>query len=297
MSYIPTIVVDDDNKDVLRIFKMKSAKAEVKIEAFDSWDLTRQYLESGNPVDAIILDAKGKLTSDSNLGEAHVLESLIWVKARKIPYAFYTAYTDSLEILSQQIAEGRVFTKGRHKEEDVFAFLKKEIANSPKIKYPEPFACFGGEYLDSDYQEFLNDVILALQNEDLKNPDRMLYNPCRTILEQVFKKITEIDEKTLPYALLNFDNQRIGLTNCSKYLNGAKVRIRYWEDGRQKTEEMQNQKFLTEHISQQIQTIIGICHPASHEIQKSYSSYTFNSVLWALFDVLIWLKNFVDERK
>jgi hypothetical protein len=293
MSYIPTIVVDDDNIDVLRIFKMKSAKAEVKIEAFDSWDLTRQYLESGNPVDAIILDAKGKLTSDSNPGEAHVLESLIWVKARKIPYAFYTAYTDSLEILSQQIAEGRVFTKGKHKEEDVFAFLKKEIANSPKAKYPEPFECFGNDYLDMKYQDLLMNIVLILENDEIKNPEHLLFNPCRIILERVFEKITEIEETVLPYALLNFERQRAGLLNCYKHLSGIPYNLnREREHPANYLRETEN-----EFISKQLDTIITVCHPGSHEIQKSYSSYTFKSVLWALFDVLIWLKNFVDVRK
>jgi hypothetical protein len=48
-------------------------------------------------------------------------------------------------------------------------------------------------------------------------------------------------------------------------------------------------------ISKQIDLIITGCHPASHEIQN-YSPYTFKSVLWALFDVLIWLKEFIDKR-
>jgi hypothetical protein len=107
------------------------------------------------------------------------------------------------------------------------------------------------------------------------------------ILEQIFRQINFVDEKTLPYALLNFERQRVALTNCSKYLSGISVtvdKIPYSAP-----------KFLDDHISQQIQTIIAVCHPSSHEIQDKYSKYTFMSVLWALFDVLIWLKRFIDE--
>lgn len=295
MAYIPTIIVDDDNEEVLRNFRLKSAEAGVKVETFTTWDKTKEYLSSGQPVDAVVLDAKGQLNADSTPGEVHLFESFTWVKAARIPYAIYTAYTDELAILEQQLAENRVFTKNKHKEEDVFKFLKLEIAKSPKARFPEPFDCFGGKYLANKYQDMLMNVVLTLQNEELNNPEAILFNPCRIILERVFEKITEVDESILPYALLNFDDQRVGLTNCSRYLSGSRVRIRYWEDGRQKTEELQNQKFLTEHISQQVQTIISVCHPASHEIQN-YSPYTFKSVLWALFDVLIWLKEFIDKR-
>ena len=254
---------------------------------FSSWDKTKEYLEN-NIVDAVVLDAKGQLTADDDVSEAHLIESFAWVKAAKIPYAIYTAYTDELSMLKQQIAEGRVFTKGKHKKEDVFNFLKKEIAQSPKMKYPEPFSCFGGDYLDLKYQELLMNVVLVLQNDDIKNAENFLFNPIRMILENVFRTINEVDEKVLPYALVNFEKQIIGLANCSKYLNGMHVSIR--------GDSYSGRKVLSVHISQQIQSIIGICHPASHEIQK-YSSYTFKSVLWAIFDVLIWLKEFIDERK
>lgn len=236
-------------------------------------------------------------------GEAnyHIVESLEYVKSRKIPYVIYTAHSEGeLDFIRNEWKKGKVLEKaGAHKssEEDVFNFLKKEIANSPKVKYPEPFACFGGDYLDVKYQELLINVISILENSIIINSENLLYNSCRTILEQVFKKLNEVDEKVLPYSILNFDDQRVGLVNCSKYLNGIRVKIRYWEDGKQKTQELQNQNFFSEYISQQVQSIIGICHPASHEVQKAYTSYTFKSVFWALFDVLIWLKKFIDERE
>ncbi|WP_430972979.1 hypothetical protein [Sunxiuqinia rutila] len=296
MAYIPTIVVDDDNPTILKLFRLKAAANGVKVVDLSSWDKTKEYLESGKEVDAVVLDARGQMTADSTPGDEHLLESLTWVKAAKIPYAIYTAYTAELPMLKQQLAENRVFSKGKHKEEDVFEFLKQEIAKSPKAKYPEPFACFGGNYLDVKYQEMLMNVVLTLQNEELTNPEAILFNPCRIILESVFQKVNEFDERVLPYALLSYDDQRVGLINCSKYLNGITVTIRTIEQGKPKYTPYSGPRIFDDYISQQVQTIIGICHPASHAIQNKYSTYTFKSVLWALFDVLIWLKNFIDER-
>lgn len=300
MSYKPLIVIDDDNEAVRKIFKLKAVKANVEIVDFATWDKTKEYLEANLNIDAIILDAKGQLNPDKDASEAHLLESLGYVKHRVLPYAIYTAYTDELPILEQEMEKGRVFTKGIHKEEDIFEFLKKEIANTPKLKminkYPEPFQCFGGEYLDKKYENLLVNIVKIFEDDKLTDQKDLLFNPCRILLERVFEKITEVDNKVLPYALLNFDDQRVGLLNCSKYLTGIKVKIKKWDSGQLKIDEYQKDKFLEEHISQQIQTIIGICHPASHDIQK-YSQYTFKSVLWAVFDVLIWLKVFVDERR
>lgn len=295
MNYKPIIVIDDDNEEVRKIFKLKAVKANVDIVDFATWDKTKEYLEANSIVDAIVLDAKGQLNADKDASEAHLLSSLGFVKSRVLPYAIYTAYTDELPMLEQELEDGRVFTKGKHKEEDIFEYLKKEIAKTPKLKiinqYPEPFQCFGGKYLDRRYENLLLSIIQVLKNDQLINPEDLLFNPCRILLERVFEKINEVDETVLPYALLNFDDQRVGLVNCSKYLSGVAVTIRVDRE----SIEYKRRKYWEDHLSQQVQTIIKICHPASHDIQK-YSPYTFKSVLWATFDVLIWLKNFIDER-
>jgi hypothetical protein len=301
MEYKPLIVIDDDQPEQLKLFKYKSVDSNVNVEIFESWDLTKQYIELNQPnIDGIILDARGKINIDKGASDAHVLESFGFVQGLDIPYAIYTAYTAELPILEEQVAKGRVFTKGTDKEEDVFEFLKEEIKKSPKLKiikkYPEPFQCFGGIYLEKNYETLLLNIIKVFEDDSIDNPENILFNPCRVILEQVFKKINEVNERILPYALINFDNQKVGLINCSKYLNGQKVNIRIWDGRMNTTEEYRANKVLLDHISQQIQTIIAVCHPASHEIQRSFSRYTFKSVLWALFDVLIWLKEFVDKE-
>ena len=192
---------------------------------------------------------------------------------------------------------GKIYDKNN--DEDIvklFSDLKTEAdkidITKIRYKYADPFQCFGTSYLDIKYENLLLNIIMVLENEKLANQEDLLFNPCRILLERVFEKINEVDEVVLPYALLNFDDQRVGLANCSKYLSGLTVIIRV---GRESIE-YKRRKYWEEHISQQVQTIIGICHPASHDIQK-YSSYTFKSVLWAIFDVLIWLKLFIDQHK
>ena len=239
--------------------------------------------------DAVVLDARGKIRADKTESDSHILEALFWMKKKRLPYAIYTAFAEEMSFLDEEIKRGSLFNKGRHKAEDVFEYLKKQIAHSPKVKYPEPFACFAAGYVGIAYQELLINVIHIFENEEFTNPENLLFNPCRIILEQVFRKINDEAPEVLPGALVNFEDQRVGLVNCSKYLSGISVTIN--------KQDYQRRKFLPEHISQQVQTIIAICHPASHEIQKKYTRYTFQSVLWAIFDVLVWLKLFLDNHR
>jgi len=301
MDYQPLIVVVDDNHRILENFQDASVEQNVNIEVFETWDLAQQYLESIEGVDGLILDAKGKLTADRQESEAHLQQALKWVskqegKNRIIPYAIHTAYYDDLDTFSEELAAGKMFKKRPNSEAQVLDFLKSEISKTPKLKiinqYSEPFQCFGSKYLDKRYENLLLSIIQVLENDQLANPEDLLFNPCRILLERVFEKMNEVDEIVLPYALLNFDDQRVGLVNCSKYLSGVAVTIRVDRE----SIEYKRRKYWEDHLSQQVQTIIKVCHPASHDIQK-YSSYTFKSVLWATFDVLIWLKQFIDERK
>lgn len=299
MSYMPTILIDDDNSEILTNFRWTSEKHKVKIVTFESWDKTQEYIESGQPVDAVVLDARGRLRSDYSEENAHITVALLYMAKKNIPYAIYTAYREELDFLRHEFELGKVFDKGgvhRKTEGEVIDYLKKQIANSPKIKFPEPFGCFGTHYLGTAYQELLINVVHVFENKELSNPENMLFNPCRIILEQVFRRVNDEAPEILPGALVNFEDQRVGLVNCSKFLNGQRLTVWINENGRSIRKDMQQAKFLPEYISQQVQTIIAVCHPASHEIQK-YSRYTFQSVLWAIFDVLIWLKWFLDNHR
>jgi hypothetical protein len=302
-EYKSLIVVVDDNPRILENFQDISASLNVSVEVFESWDIAQEYLEKIFAlVDGIILDAKGKLTSDRQESEAHLQQALKWIskqegKSIMIPFAIHTAFYEDLETFSEERSAGKMFQKRTDSERQVLNYLKEQIKKSPKLtiinQYPEPFQCFGGEYLDKQYETLLINIISIFSNEQLSNPENLLFNSCRILLEATFRKVTEVNERVLPYSLINFDRQRAGLFNCLSYLSGDKVFINknavyppnFFKDSGY------------EFISKQISIIITVCHPASHEIQLRYTQYTFKSVLWALFDVLIWLKSFVDQNK
>lgn len=291
------LFVDDDKRYAEPLLDRAFTDFGINLRHFENWEEALSELDDHfENYHAVIIDGKGKRTRESKPDDvSHVNLAISDLSERKgrgryIPYAVLSKYLDVKEIIYSDF-----FEKGKD-EEKLFNHLIERIRETSKekikIKYPEPFQCFEGIYLDKKYENLLINIVAIFKDERLNDPENLLFNPCRIILERVFEKINEVDERVLPYALLNFDDQRVGLSNCSKYLNGAHVTI--WIDKKPKT--YQRSKYLQEYISQQIQSIIGICHPASHEIQNNYSKYTFQSVLWAIFDVLIWLKSFIDQR-
>jgi CheY-like chemotaxis protein len=282
------LFVDDDRRYAETLIDRASGKG-IELVHFDNWEEAKSELdEHFDAYEAVIVDGKGKLTKDSpGDDQIHVSKALQDLAAMKItpPFAVLSKY---IELKDFHLAE--FFEKGKQ-EMELFEYLTKAIENSEitqiKRKYSEPFNCFGDKYLERKYEKLLINIIQVFENDKVENPENLLFNPCRIMLEEIFRQISNAREKVLPHALINYEKQRVALKNCSKYLSGVSVtvdKIPYSAP-----------KFLDDHISQQIQTIIAVCHPSSHEIQDKYSKYTFMSVLWALFDVLIWLKRFIDE--
>ncbi len=289
------LVVDDDPRYYEPLIDRALNEYDIELIVKDNWeDAENHVADHFNEYDAIILDAKGKVDSDCEGDDLfHLKLALKYLDkisgaGEYIPRYINTAY---FEGLNKEYRDEKIYAKNSQEDQlfkDLLAEIDKNEVKKLKNRYPDVFACFGGDYLDRKYERSLINIVSILEDGNLRDSENLLFNPCRILLEAVFKEVTSINERILPYAISNFEKQKPGLVNCSKYLNGQKVYI----DGQQYS----RAKFLSEHISQQIQTIIGICHPASHDIQDNYTKYTFKSVLWAIFDVLIWLKKFADDN-
>lgn len=292
-KFYKVLFVDDDRRFAETLIS-KAENHQLELDHYDNWEEAKTKLKNDfdNYV-AVILDGKGKLNKD-DVGDngKHVDAATTDLTEYKgqgnfIPFFVLSAYHDIRDNLNY-----RTYGKTIEEEEELFDAIHQAIKDSSKYKiinrYPEPFECFGGNYLSNTYEKLLINIVNVFESDQIRDPEYLLFNPCRILLERVFEKIADTDEKVLPYALINFEQQRPALSNCSKYLSGVSFRMGGTE--------YSAPKFLDDHISQQIQTIIAVCHPASHEVQKKYTTYTFRATLWALFDVLIWLKEFIDSR-
>lgn len=293
------LFVDDDRRYADPLIDRATGK-NFQLEHYDNWEDAKSKLdEDFDSYDAVIIDGKGKLTKDSGGdNQKHVSRAIKDLSEMKgagsyIPYVVLSKYIEVKDSVDA------TFFEKNGEENAMFEFLIFQIENSEnkkiKAKDPEPFSCFGDKYLDKKHEKFLINIIKVFESDKIDNPENLLFNPCRIMLEQIFREINQNDPKTLPYALVNFEKQRVPLDICLNYLSGTLEKIKGYSGI--KFPDYRGNKVLPDYISEQIQTIIAVCHPSSHEIQDKYSKYTFMSVLWALFDVLIWLKRFIDEKQ
>lgn len=293
------LFVDDDHRYSKTLIDRASGKG-IELVHFDNWEEAKSELdESFDDYEAVIVDGKGKLTKDSpGDDQIHVSRALKDLN-KMIGAGKYVPYVILSKYLEVKKAIDDIFFEKIRDENEMFEYLIFAIENSEKhkikAKYPEPFSCFGEKYLDNKHEKFLINIIRVFESEKIENPENLLFNPCRIMLEQIFREINHIAPRILPSALINYEEQRVPLDICLNYLSGTLEKIKGYSGI--KFPDYRGNKVLPDYISEQIQTIIAVCHPSSHEIQDKYSKYTFMSVLWALFDVLIWLKRFIDERQ
>ncbi|WP_372935376.1 hypothetical protein [Mariniphaga sediminis] len=289
MSFKPLIVIDDDSDEIRRNFRNKSVKAEVNVEVFETWDKTQEFIEANQKhIDAVVLDAKGKLNSDKGPSEAHLLESLAWIRRFDIPYAIYTAYTKELTALEQQLEEGRVFTKGSHKEEDVFEFLLNEIAKSPLVKlrskYDSAFKPFYADIIGSEYEHNLIEMLFCIENQDYIKKN---LNVVRDILESIFFSLINRIE-FIPESFINHSGKP-NLEWCTRFLEGKPTNDK---EGVSHTIPLE----IPVQIRYNIRFVKNISSSYSHLSETALIKNAFISASYSILEVLEWLPGFIEEN-
>jgi hypothetical protein len=289
MTYKPLIVVDDDSPEIRRNFRNKSVKAEVNVEVFETWDKTYEFIKANQEhIDAVVLDAKGKLNSDKGPSEAHLLESLAWIRRFDIPYAIYTAYTKELTALEQQLEDGRVFTKGPHKEEDVFEYLLKEIAKSPlaklRSKYDLAFKPFYNDAIGREYEHNLIELLFCIENQDYRKKN---LNVVRDVLESIFLSFIN-NVELVPESFLNHSGKP-NLEWCTRFLEGRPTNDRDGVEHRILLE-------IPAQICYHIRFVKNISSSYSHLSENALLKNAFISASHSILEVLEWLPDFIEKN-
>lgn len=292
MDYKPTIIVDDDNEDVLRNFRWEQEKCNVNIVTFKTWDKTEEYLNSTNEVDAIVLDARGQITKDDDVGDHHITEALIYVRNTSIPYVIYTAHSEEeLHGLKYEYQKGKVLNKTGTKKksaEDVINYLKEEIAKSPIIKlrnkYEPAFQPFYNGIIGKEYEHNLIELLFCLEDENYKKKN---LNVVRDVLESIFLALIN-NYKIIPLSFKNVNNKP-NLEWCTRYLEGKP------------TNDARGVQHILEigipsHIQFNLRYIKNMSSGFSHLNENAEIKNAFVSTSYSVLEVLEWLPEFVDEN-
>ena len=253
-----------------------------------------QKLKSSIPYHGIILDARCSLLDngirkDSFLEEA--LEKIKEIAKNKncyFPIIIYSGFPEKFKSIYGE--KYKFFEKDRDNPKDLFKTLIKEIKNSNhtkiEVEYKEVFEIFNKGYLPHTIKQELL-LLIEEKNDNIRIKQNLTY--IRNIFEEIIHKIFEEDNSIIPNPN---ENTKPSLINILGGYRSGKM----WEPKMACVWSVLLEKFGY--------SIWDLCskygkHGKIKDFDKIYpaSIYTVQSLLFSLFDILIWLKKYIEAKE
>ena len=288
------LLVDDDRIYSQTLVESAFDDYTIGIVHYEDWESALTQLK-GNPdkFQAIILDAKGKLTQDDSSEDMyHIIKALQDIKELEghglfFPYVINTGYFD--DSVMHLLKGVKIFEKGN--EDAMLMYLIDQIKCSPynrlRKKNEVIFSLFDNGHLPAQSGRKLLDVLIFAESPSWNKAPEDFFNPARKILESVFRKLKElklIDDKCFP-------NNEINLKGCINYLSGNTVKIGL--------REFTGPRIIPNHINYSMTYLYETTSTFSHQYLKDneVSPYALQSVALALCEVLYWFRDYTIIQK
>lgn len=291
----------DDEHESLAGTKGRAKRNGINLIPFKSLNNGMYELENNYPFyDGVLLDAKFFENEDDVKGSEDTYnvhrakERLLQLK-KKFEVFILTGQAEAYEDKTFKKAFTKIYKKGSDDEIDrLFADIKLAAATQEDTQirhaYKRVFDVCTEKYIgELAAQDVLN---LLKVNEDISIDNQ--FNAIRKIVEDLFTAFSKY--RLLP---LEFVTPGVALNESSKFLAGkAADGTHFIEKGYQHSEETH----LPLLIASSLRSILSITQAGSHRsninlhVKTIKTPYLFKSVLFQLFDVLAWFKQYVDSN-
>ncbi len=286
---------DDDKRYSESLVDRAFSDYKLELDHFEDWEEAYSRLFNDlSYYDAVIIDGKGKLTTDSSGDDQkHVSQAIGDLRELKgrghyIPYVVLSKYLEIKDTIPE-----RFFEKGRD-EEEMFQHLIKEIEsaddNKLKVKYQDAFNSFGDKYLN---QEAENNMLEAVRAFETSNWSASNFAALRKVIEAVYKDIHLKDDALIPYKCLRYDDNKINFTLCERRLKGQTIndmntgRITY----------PAVEAVLPGFLASTITPFTMLCNKSLHiDYKDRLTKNTLGACIYFIIDLLVWYKQFVDQN-
>ncbi len=291
----------DDEHESLGGTKGRAKRNGINLIPFKSLNNGMYELENNYPFyDGVLLDAKFFENEDDVKGSEDTYnvhrakERLLQLK-KKFEVFILTGQAEAYEDKTFKKAFTKIYKKGSDDEIDrLFADIKLAAATQEDTQirhaYKRVFDVCTEKYIgELAAQDALN---LLKVNDDISIDNQ--FNAIRKIVEDLFTAFSKF--RLLP---LEFVTPSVALNESSKFLAGkATDGTPFIEKGYQHSEETH----LPMLIASFLRSILSITQAGSHRsnidlhVKTIKTPYLFKSVLFQLFDVLAWFKQYVDSN-
>lgn len=286
--------IDDDYK-TQEDFISFAEQFGLDITPFESHEEGMISLDSKpNFYHAVILDAKvKKAKEDTKTGVAGLAASrdrLIEInKDSYLPYFIFTGQPDYMEDEMFVQSYGKFYTKGDDNEQ-LMKDIIQECESHPEIQalktHPEVFTAFDKGILPDSAKKILIDIIHNIEN---KNFSKKNINSQRDLLEAIFKSLNN-PIPCIPSSFYNpAFNYKPNLEWCVMFLEDRETR-----DGNSQSHKLN--KIINKSIKSAIRKVKESTNEFSHLKDEDIVKYPFLSNSFLLFEMLIWLPEFIEEH-
>lgn len=286
--------IDDDYK-IQDDFISFAEQDGIDIHPFESHEEGMASLKARpNFYHAAILDAKVKNKKEDTVtgldGLRASRDRLIEMnKDQYLPFFIFTGQPDytSNEMFTQSF--GKFYTKGEDNQillDDILAACGNQPEIQARKSFPETFKVFDKNILSSTSKKLLVDII---QNIEDKNFAKKNLTTQRDLLEAIFKALNNpipcIPNSFFTPAMNNKPN----LEWCTMFLDNRDTR-----DANRETFKLN--KNINRSITAAIRKVKESTNEFSHLNENDIVKYPFLTNSFLLFEILIWLPEFVQEH-
>jgi hypothetical protein len=292
MTEYRVLWVDDEHEEKGGGFKALADDYNITIDAVKSLDEFKVKLIAGyENYDGIITDARFFKTNNQTTGtenEEAIYELNIFI-LESIPKKFklfvYTGQPDLVMNNQFNLVFRDVYEKSKD-EERLLSDLKIAADKLPEMqikkKYSRVFEIFNDHYLP---KSSIKDLLKFLDDE-IKH-DKSSIKMARDFIEDLFKSFAKHD--IIPSF---FIDKGVKCSAISRFISGKE------ENNYKLDESSLPPKIITDMIEYLVKTTNPACH-RSHiddHINNVATDYLFDSVKYALLDVIIWFKLYIDKQ-
>ena len=293
MTEYRVLWVDDEYEEKGGGFIALADDFNIKIDAVKSLDEFKVKLNAGyEEYDGIITDARffktaTQVTGTENEDAIYELNEFILESIpKKFKLFVYTGQPDLFGGAQFNKMFKDVYEKSKD-EERLFLDLKIAADKLPEMqikkKYSRVFEIFNDHYLP---KSSIKDLLKFLDDE--LDHDKSSIKMARDFIEDLFRSFAK--HEIIPSY---FVDRSVKSNAIARLISGSS------EDNYKLDESSLPPKIITDLISYLVRTTNPACHRAhiDDHINNVATDYLFNSVKYALLDVIIWFKLYIDNEQ
>ncbi len=246
--------------------------------------------------DGIILDALCLIRKDDNAPKkGHVLKAwkefhVLAPNLLKVVFTGETSFAQTLNELLEE-TEINIFSKGNR--DDVIRMLKMFVDENKNkedriiaSRYADVFEVFDKGYLDLSDREALLECIKNMDNNEETKIKNTL-SGVRRLQESIYRAINRIDKDMVPDEFLS--DGKTDFRSIQWHLRGQFNKATKKGEGIEYVPKGTN----VDQFADVIYTVVS--NYGSHKKFSDISKYTLAAITYAMMDMLLWLKGFIEE--